>query len=71
MKDKRSLIRIVKNKEGEISIDQTGKKNGRGAYMCRSQDCLKLLIKNKALNKAFKCNIDEETITKIKEAVIG
>ena len=71
MKDKKSLLRIVKSKDGEISIDETGKKNGRGAYMCRNEDCLKLLIKNKCLNKAFKTNIPPETIEMIKEAIGG
>ena len=40
-KPKRDLVRIVRSKEGDISMDMTGKKNGRGAYICRSEDCLK------------------------------
>ena len=45
-KDKKDLIRIVKNKNGEIYIDITGKMEGRGTYICKSEECLKKLIKN-------------------------
>ena len=44
MHDKRNLLRIVKAKDEQLSIDQTGKKNGRGAYICRNEECLKNLI---------------------------
>ena len=71
-KDKRDLIRVVKNKEGEISVDFTGKKNGRGAYICTDSDCLKKLKKNKVLNKTFKCNVSDEVYDQIlKEVSIG
>ena len=71
MKDKRSLIRVVKDKEGNISIDETGKKNGRGAYVCKDAVCFAKLKKQKSLNKAFKCNIDENIINQIEEEVFG
>ncbi len=71
MKDKRELLRVVKNKEGEIFVDSTGKKNGRGAYVCKDIECLKKLKKNKVLNKAFKCNVQDEIYSKIEEASIG
>lgn len=58
MKPKRELIRVVKNNEGEISIDLVGKKPGRGAYICRSADCLEQAIKAKRLEKAFETTID-------------
>ncbi len=58
MKQKRELIRVVKNNEGEISIDLVGKKPGRGAYICRSADCLEQAIKAKRLEKAFETTID-------------
>ena len=48
-KDKRELIRVVRNAEGEISIDTTGKKPGRGAYICKDKNCLKLARKGKHL----------------------
>ena len=52
-KDKRELIRVVRNAEGEISIDTTGKKPGRGAYICKDKNCLKLARKGKKIDKAF------------------
>ncbi len=71
MQDKRNLIRIVKDKEGNIFIDQTGKKNGRGAYICKNEECLKKLIKQKSLNKAFKCDINSEVYASIQEEILG
>ena len=71
MKDKRELLRIVKSKDGEIAIDLTGKKNGRGAYICHEKECLNKLKKNKVLNKAWKCAIPEEVYGKIEEALLG
>lgn len=71
MQDKKDLLRIVKDKEGNISVDLTGKKNGRGAYICKNEECLKKLIKQKSLNKAFKTNVDDEVYNKIKEEIVG
>ncbi len=65
-KDKKSLIRVVCNKEGEISLDFTGKKAGRGAYICNDINCINKLIKNKLLNKAFETAVSEETYENIK-----
>ena len=53
MKDKRDLPRIVRSPEGEISLDPSGKRAGRGAYLCRKQACLKRLQKSRSLEKAF------------------
>lgn len=58
-KSKLELIRIVKNKHGEISIDKTGKKQGRGAYICDNIDCLEKLRKTKRLEKIFEMKISE------------
>jgi predicted RNA-binding protein YlxR (DUF448 family) len=58
--DKRSLIRIVKDSDGEFSIDSTGRKNGRGAYICKSKECLEKAIKNHGLERSFKVKIDKE-----------
>ncbi len=66
-KDKRELVRIVKNKEGEISLDLTGKKNGRGAYVCKERECFNKLKKQKSLNRAFKANVPEEVINVLEE----
>lgn len=59
-KDKKQLIRIVKNKENEISIDRTGKKEGRGAYICDDIKCLEKLIKSNRLEKIFEMKISQE-----------
>jgi len=60
MKPKNELTRAVKSPEGEISLDFTGKKPGRGAYICRDTDCLKKVIKSNGLSRAFKSKISEE-----------
>lgn len=71
MKDKRELLRIVKDKENNISIDKTGKKNGRGAYICKDKECLAKLKKQKLLNKAFKTNVSEDVYKLIEEEILG
>ncbi len=63
--DKKQLLRIVKNKDGEIFVDKTGKANGRGAYVCKDKECYAKLCKQKSLNKAFKCNVPAEVYEKI------
>ncbi|MBP2031667.1 putative RNA-binding protein YlxR (DUF448 family) [Clostridium algifaecis] len=69
MKPKRELIRVVKNKEGEVFVDITGKKNGRGAYVCKNIECLELAFKNKRLQKNLETNIDEELYNKLKDEI--
>lgn len=59
MKLKKELIRVVRSPEGEISLDETGKKSGRGAYICPSADCLRKAIKMKAFDKCFDSVPDE------------
>lgn len=59
MKPKKELVRIVKSPEGEISLDITGKKNGRGAYICKSRECLAKARKAKRLEKALETQIPE------------
>ena len=58
-KEKKELIRIVKTPEGEIVLDRTGRKNGRGAYLCDSEECLKKARKTKALSRSFKMAVPE------------
>ena len=62
---KKELIRIVKNKEGEIFLDPSGRANGRGAYICKDPECLKKAIKTKALNRAFKVEVSDEVYEKL------
>ncbi len=70
-KDKRELIRVVKNREGEIFIDTTGKKSGRGAYICKDVNCLKLAKKGKKLDKAFETTIEDEIYTRLEQELIN
>ncbi|MEJ8554446.1 RNase P modulator RnpM [Tepidibacter sp. Z1-5] len=66
---KKTLIRIVKNKDGEIFVDNTGKANGRGAYICASKECLEKAIKTRALNRAFKLEISEKVYNDLSEEI--
>ena len=59
MKPKKELMRVVKSPEGEISLDFTGKKNSRGAYICRSAECFEKARKMRRLEKSFSCKIEE------------
>ena len=59
-KAKKELVRVVKSPEGEISLDLTGRKSGRGAYICPSIDCLAKAKKARRLEKAFSCQIPDE-----------
>ena len=67
MKPKPELIRIVRSPEGEISLDSTGKKSGRGAYICCNKDCLKKAIKSKRLDRTFECTIPEDLYERLEE----
>ncbi len=71
MKPKKEMIRVVRNNEGEINIDLVGKKPGRGAYICRSIDCLEKAIKAKRLEKAFETTIDVEIYNNLKDQLEG
>lgn len=60
MKSKKDMMRVLKTPEGDICLDITGKKNGRGAYVCKSRECLKLAHKNRGLERSFKMSIPSE-----------
>lgn len=60
MKNKKEMIRVIRTKEGEFLLDATGKKNGRGAYICPSKECLRKAVKSKGLERSFKQAIPEE-----------
>ena len=64
-KPKGQLIRVVKNKEGYLNIDLTGKMNGRGAYICSNKECLEKAKRNKGLNRALKTEIPDEIYDKL------
>lgn len=69
MKAKKELIRIVRSKEGEISVDLVGKKPGRGAYICKSIECLEKAVKTKRLEKNLEVKINEEIYNKLREEI--
>ena len=72
MKGKKEMMRVIKTAEGDISLDITGKKNGRGAYLCVSKECLQKARKNKGLERSFKMSIPAEiydTLDKEFEAI--
>jgi hypothetical protein len=64
---KRELIRVVRNKDGEVSLDLTGKKSGRGAYICKDVQCLAKAHKKKSLERGLKCQIPDEIYAKLEE----
>ena len=66
---KKGLLRIVKDKEGNISLDPTGKKNGRGAYICRDIKCFEAARKRKAFERSFKCKIPDEIYDSLKTQI--
>ncbi len=67
MKDKKSLLRIVRSPEGEISLDLTGKKNGRGAYVCPDKACITKAVKEKRLERALEKPVSDEVYKKLLE----
>ncbi len=60
MKEKKNMMRVLKTPEGDFVLDTTGKKNGRGAYLCKSLECLKKAQKSKGLERSFKMNLSNE-----------
>ena len=69
MKEKKSLIRVVRSPEGEVSLDPVGKKPGRGAYVCRSADCLKRAIRQKQLERQLDVTLPPETAAALTAAM--
>lgn len=60
MKSKKEMMRVLRNEEGAIVLDMTGRKNGRGAYLCMDRECLGRARKNKGLERSFKMSIPQE-----------
>lgn len=69
-KDKKDFIRIVKNKQGEINVDKTGKLQGRGAYICDNIKCLEKLQKSKRLERVFEIKIADEIYEKLRGVIL-
>jgi hypothetical protein len=66
---KKDLLRIVKNKDNEILMDPTQKLDGRGAYVCKSSECISLIKKKNALNRSFKNKVSDEIYDKFQEVL--
>ena len=71
LKEKRDMLRIVKNAQGEIFIDFSSKAAGRGAYICNNPDCVKKLKKQRLINKVFSCEVPDEVYSRIEEEYFG
>ena len=69
MKEKRELLRIVKIAEGQISFDRVGKAPGRGAYICRSEECLTKAVRQRQLERALETRIDESVFAQLMEEI--
>ena len=69
MKPKKELVRIACNKEGEITVDPTGKAPGRGAYVCRSRACLERAVKTRALERAFSVKVGDEVLKSLSDRI--
>ena len=67
MRDKSGLVRVVKSSDGTVSVDPTGKKNGRGAYLCFSRECLDKAIKNHGLERSLKTAVPDEVYERLKK----
>ena len=68
---KKDLVRIVKNNEGKVFIDLTGKANGRGAYLKRSNEAIDIAIKKNCLGRALECTIDQDIYDELRKLVIS
>ena len=69
MKEKKMLVRIVRNNEGIINVDTVGKMPGRGAYICKSTECFDAAVKAKRLERSFKTRIPEDIYPKLREII--
>ncbi|MCQ2495363.1 MAG: YlxR family protein [Lachnospiraceae bacterium] len=64
---KKEMIRVILDPEGNIDLDDTGKRNGRGAYICKKRECFRKAVKSKGLEKSLKCSIPEEIYRNLEE----
>lgn len=67
MKNKKEMMRVLRTPENEIVLDATGRKNGRGAYLCRSMECLEKAVKNHGLERSLKTGIPQEVYEDLKK----
>ena len=71
MKPKKELMRILKTETGEFLVDADGKKNGRGAYICRSVECFRKAVKSRGLERSFRQQIPEEVYDRLEKEMDG
>ncbi len=71
LKEKREMLRIVKNADGKIFLDFSGKAAGRGAYICNNPDCVKKLKKSRLIDRVFSCKVDDGIYSAIEEEYFG
>ncbi|MCI8561645.1 MAG: YlxR family protein [Dorea sp.] len=71
MKNKKEMIRVIRTAENEFLLDATGKKNGRGAYLCPDRECLSKAVKNRGLERSFKQAIPDEVYESLKKEMVG
>ncbi len=69
MKPKKELIRVVRSPEGVVSLDTTGKKPGRGAYVCPDVECMRKAIKQKQIERMLECKVEKEVLESLEQAV--
>ena len=69
MREKRSLMRVVKSPEGAISFDRIGKAPGRGAYVCKSKECFERAVKQRQLERALETRVDEAVFSQLMEEI--
>lgn len=69
-REKNELLRIVKSKEGMLEVDLTGKKNGRGAYICKNEECLDKVIKSKRLQRVLEQEIGQEIFESLRGVIV-
>ena len=70
MKPKKELIRVVKSQDGDVSVDLTGKKAGRGAYICKNIECLEKAIKSKRIEKSFEMKVENKVYEDLRGVIL-
>lgn len=70
MKSKKEMIRVIRTAENEFILDATGKKNGRGAYICPNRECLEKAVKNRGLERSFKQAIPKEVYESLEKELV-
>lgn len=71
MKPKKELIRVVRTPEGTVELDPSGKRNGRGAYICPNVDCFKAAVKGKRFHKALEIEMSTQVIEELERKLVG